>query len=168
MHTSETGPKTSTSSLYETDFYAWTQEQAQLLRNHQFDAIDLKNLIEEVESLGKQERRELENRLSILIGHLLKWEYQPEKRSRSWLNTIRVQRFDIGRLLKQNPSLKPYLEEAVQEVYFHKSVALASGETDLPKSTFPEECSYTWSEILDYEFYPGESSDLVKEWENKQ
>ncbi|MCT7951029.1 DUF29 domain-containing protein [Ancylothrix sp. C2] len=163
MHTSETGPKTSTSGLYETDFYAWTQEQAQLLRNRQFHAIDLENLIEEVESLGKQERRELENRLSILIGHLLKWEYQPERRSRSWLNTIRVQRFDIGRLLKQNPSLKPYLAEAVEEVYFNKSVALASGETDLPKRTFPAECLYTLAAILDEKFYPGETG----EWESE-
>ncbi|HEY9608608.1 MAG TPA: DUF29 domain-containing protein [Allocoleopsis sp.] len=81
-------------TLYETDFYAWTQGQAELLRNHHWSKLDLPNLIEEIESLGKQQRAELRNPLSILMGHLLKWEYQPTKRSRSWLNTIRVQRMD--------------------------------------------------------------------------
>ena len=96
-------------SLYETDFYAWTQEQANLLLHHEWSQLDLSNLIEEIESLGKQQRAELRNRLSVLIGHLLKWEYQPERRSRSWLNTIRIQRIDTLELLEENPSLKPYL-----------------------------------------------------------
>ena len=162
MHTSETGPKTSTSSLYETDFYAWTQEQAQLLRNHQFDSIDLENLIEEVESLGRQERRELENRLSILIAHLLKWEYQPEKRSRSWLSTIRVQRRDSSKLLRKNPSLKPDIDEIIIDAY-DNAKDLAMGETNLPKRTFPAECLYSVAEILDEKFYPGETG----EWESE-
>ncbi|MCT7951030.1 DUF29 domain-containing protein [Ancylothrix sp. C2] len=165
MQISESHPPTEKAGLYETDFYAWTQEQAQLLRNHQFDAIDLENLIEEVESLGKQERRELRNRLSILIGHLLKWEYQPERRSDSWLATIRIQRRDTLKLLKENPSLKPYLEEAVGEAY-ENGRDLAKLETKLAKSTFPTVCLYSFSEILDEEFYPGEASDLVKEWED--
>ncbi len=76
-------------SLYDKDFYAWTQEQAQLLRHHQWSQLDLPNVIEEIESLGKQQRQELRNRLSILIGHLLKWEHQSQQRSRSWLATIR-------------------------------------------------------------------------------
>lgn len=75
--------------LYEADFYAWTQEQARLLRNQQWSQIDLPNLVEEIESLGKQQRQELRNRLSVLLGHLLKWEYQPQRRSRSWLATLR-------------------------------------------------------------------------------
>ena len=104
-------------SLYETDFYAWTQEQAKLLRKCQWSQLDLPNLIEEIESLGKQERQELRNRLSILLGHLLKWQYQPQQRSRSWLSTIRVQRRDTQRLIQDNPSLKPYLQEAFQEAY---------------------------------------------------
>ncbi|PPK18774.1 DUF29 domain-containing protein, partial [Staphylococcus haemolyticus] len=79
-------------NLYETDFYAWTQKQANLLRHQQWNQLDLSNLIEEIESLGKQQRAELRNRWSVLIAHLLKWEYQLEKRSRSWLNTIRIQR----------------------------------------------------------------------------
>lgn len=151
-------------SLYETDFYAWTQEQVTLLRNEQWSQIDLQNLIEEIQSLGKQQRQELRNRLSVLIGHLLKWQYQSQRRSRSLLATLRIQRLDIAELLKDNPSLKPYLEEALRKAYL-KGVELAVGETDLPKRAFPVECSYSLSEIVDYDFYPGEPSKLVDESE---
>ncbi|MEG4327786.1 DUF29 domain-containing protein [Microcoleus sp. herbarium5] len=142
-------------SLYETDFYAWTQEQAKLLRKCQWSQLDLPNLIEEIESLGKQERQELRNRLSILLGHLLKWQYQPQQRSRSWLSIIRVQRRDTQRLIQDNPSLKPYLQEAFQEAY-QNGRDLAVGETDLPLKTFPPNCLYSLEEILDSRFYPGE------------
>jgi Domain of unknown function DUF29 len=147
---------------YETDFYAWTQEQADLLRTKQWSQIDLPNLIEEIESLGKQQRQELRNRLSVLIGHLLKWEYQPQhrSRSRSWLATLRVQRRDILRLLKDNPSLNSYVDEALQEAY-ENAKDLAMGETDLPEQTFPSNCLYSLSEILGDRFYPGELSELV-------
>lgn len=141
--------------LYETDFYAWTQEQAELLKQQEWSQLDLPNLIEEIESLGKQQRAELRNRLKVLIGHLLKWEYQASKRSRSWLSTIRIQRFDIAELLEENPSLKPYLQEALQAAYV-KGLALASGETNLPKKMFPTSCPYRLEEILRDGFYPGE------------
>ena len=149
-------------TLYETDFYAWTQGQAELLRNHHWSKLDLPNLIEEIESLGKQQRAELRNRLSLLMGHLLKWEYQPTKRSRSWLNTIRVQRMDTLELWEENPSLQPYLLEGLQKAY-RKGVALAAGETDQPDRTFPVDCPYTLDQILDDNFYPGELSDWVRE-----
>ncbi|MBN3892023.1 MAG: DUF29 domain-containing protein [Nostoc sp. JL31] len=151
-------------SLYETDFYAWTQEQVTLLRNEQWSQIDLQNLIEEIQSLGKQQRQELRNRLSVLICHLLKWQYQSQRRSRSWLATLRIQRLDIAELLEDNPSLKPYLEEALRKAYL-KGVELAVGETDLPKRTFPVECPYSLVEIVDYDFYPGEPSKLLDESE---
>ncbi|MCC5644065.1 DUF29 domain-containing protein [Nostoc sp. CHAB 5824] len=153
-------------SLYETDFYAWTQEQVTLLRNEQWSQIDLQNLIEEIQSLGKQQRQELRNRFSVLIGHLLKWHYQSGRRSRSWLATLRIQRLDIAELLEDNPSLKPYLEEALRKAYL-KGVELAVGETDLPKRTFPVECPYSLVEIMDYDFYPGEPSKLVDELEQE-
>jgi hypothetical protein len=76
-------------SLYESDFYAWTQKQAQLLRSHEWEHVDLENLVEEMETLGRQERRELVNRLGILLGHLLKWQFQSEHQSNNWLATIR-------------------------------------------------------------------------------
>jgi hypothetical protein len=151
-------------NLYETDFYAWTQEQASLLRKHQWSRLDLLNLIEEIDSLGKQQRQELRNRLSVLIGHLLKWEYQGQCRSRSWLATIRVQRRDTLRLLKDNPSLKPYLEDALPEAY-ENGRDLAMGETNLAEQTFPQQCPYSLTEILDNSFYPGEPSELVSESE---
>jgi signal transduction histidine kinase len=147
-----------TPNLYETDFYAWTQEQAQFLQLKQWDKIDLLNLIEEIESLGKRERAELRNRLSVLIGHLLKWHYQASKRTRSWLNTICVQRIDILELLKENPSLKFYLEEALQIAYI-KGIALAAGETNLPRKIFPDTCPYALEEILSDRFYPGEPAE---------
>ncbi|MGJ5632506.1 DUF29 domain-containing protein [Nostoc sp. CALU 1950] len=100
----------------------------------------------------------------MLIGHLLKWQYQSQRRSRSWLATLRIQRLDIAELLEDNPSLKPYLEEALRKAYL-KSVELAVGETDLPKRAFPVECPYSLSEIVDYDFYPGEPSKLVDESE---
>ena len=166
MPVPETNEKEATAapSLYETDFYAWTQEQASLLREHQWSELDLLNLIEEIESLGKQQRQELRNRLSVLIGHLLKWEYQSSMCSRSWLATIRVQRRDTLRLLKDNPSLKSYLQDVLLEAY-ENGKDLAMGETDLPEETFPVECPYSLTEILDNRFYPGEASELVSESE---
>ena len=166
MHVPETNPQTAipAPSLYKTDFYAWTQQQASLLHEHQWTQLDLLNLIEEIESLGKQQRQELRNRLSVLIGHLLKWEYQPQHRSRSWLATIRVQRRDTLRLLKDNPSLQPYLEDVLPEAY-ENGRDLAMGETDLPAQTCPLECPYRLAEILGDRFYPGNPSELVSESE---
>lgn len=138
---------------YQADFQAWTKEQIRVLRNQEWHKLDLENLIEEIETLGRQQRQELRNRLAVLMGHLLKWQYQSEQRSRSWLATIRVQRRDILRLIKENPSLKPYLEEALLEAY-DNARDLAMGETDLPEETFPRECQYLPQAILNPEFYP--------------
>lgn len=149
-------------NLYETDFYAWTQEQAISLRNREWSEIDLSNLIEEIESLGRQQRQELRNRLSVLIGHLLKWQFQPQYRSRSWLATLPIQRLDIAELLEDNPSLKPDLEAALCKAYL-KGVELALGETDLPRRIFPTQCPYSLAEILENRFYPGEPDELLQE-----
>ncbi|MEG3440289.1 DUF29 domain-containing protein [Pannus brasiliensis CCIBt3594] len=151
--------ETSISSLYEKDFHAWTREQADLLRERQWNRIDVENLIEEIESLGKQQRQELRNRLGVLLAHLLKWEYQPRKRSRSWLATIRLQRRDILRLLKANPSLNSYIEEALSEAY-HDARDLAMGETNLSDRTFPVERPYPWENIIAEDFFPGEPDTL--------
>ena len=149
-------------NLYDTDFYAWIVEQVVLLGDRQWNQVDLPHLIEELESLGKQQRQELRNRLSVLIGHLLKWEFQPHNRSRSWLATLRIQRLDIADLLDDNPSLKPYLEEALQKAY-RKGVELAVKETDLPRSDFPPSCPYSLMDILPENFFPGEPSELPHE-----
>ena len=137
--------------LYETDFYAWTQEQSVLLRKQAWDLLDTPNLIEEIESLGRKERQELRNRLGVLLGHLLKWQYQPEGHSNSWLATIREQRREIEFLLQENPSLKPYLADAVQKAY-ESGKDLAVRETNLPYERFPEVCPYTLEQALSANF----------------
>ncbi|MGB2924474.1 MAG: DUF29 domain-containing protein [Limnothrix sp.] len=149
-------------TLYEQDFYAWTQQQIELLKTQNWQDLDLENVIEEIASLGRQQRQELRNRLSILLAHLLKWEFQSQKRSRSWLATIRIQRIDIMDLLIDNPSLKPYAAEAIARAY-RKSISIAVQETDLPNQTFPRECPYLFDNILADDFYPGESSELIDE-----
>ena len=113
--------------------------------------LDIVNLVEEIESLGKQERRELENRLGVLIGHLLKWNYQQEKRSKSWKATIREQRKSIQRLINQNPSLKPYVEEAIAHAH-ELGLALVVKETPLDYSDLPTEPIYTIAQLLDLDF----------------
>lgn len=138
-------------NLYETDFYAWTLEQSQLLRDGNLQNLDIINLVEEIESLGKQQRQELRNRLGILIGHILKWEYQPQKRSKSWRVTIKIQRREIETLLLDNPSLKPYLPEAINKAY-KAGLDLVALETNLDYSDLPQECLYNTNQIFDPNF----------------
>jgi hypothetical protein len=142
-----------TSHLYETDFYGWTQEQVTRLKAQQWDQLDSVNLIEELESLGRKERQELRNRLGVLLGHLLKWQFQPDKRSNSWLGTIREQRVQIRLLLQDSPSLKPYLDEVFLAAY-ELGLALAIRETLLGEQVFPEECPYTPEQVMNPEFLP--------------
>jgi hypothetical protein len=138
-------------NLYEMDFYAWTLEQSKLLKEGNFEYLDITHLVEEIESLGRQERRELESRLGVLIGHLLKWDYQPEKRSKSWRATIREQRRSAQKLLLQNPSLKPYLLEIIADAY-ESGKNLVIGETPLDDSDLPENCPYTFEQLFDPNF----------------
>ncbi len=140
-------------SLYETDFYAWTQAQVKLLKSQQWDGLDTANLIEEVETLGRKERQELRNRLAVLIGHLLKWCFQPEQQSNSWLGTIREQRLQIKLLLADSPSLQPYLEPALSDAY-DLGVALAIRETQLNEQVFPMICPFSLAQVLDLRFLP--------------
>jgi hypothetical protein len=140
-----------TSQMYETDFYTWTLEQTKLLKQGELNQLDILNLIEEIESLGKREKQESRNRLGVLIGYLLNWEYQIGKRSNSWKATIREQRRRIKEHLQENPSLKSYLSEVVISAY-QDGVDLAIQETDLPDTTFPSENPYSISQILDPAF----------------
>ena len=151
-------------SAYESDFYAWTQEQAKFLQEEKWSCLDVPNLIEEIESLGRQERQELENRLGVLLGHLLKWEFQPSNRSRSWYATIREQRRRIRRLLDRSPSLQPYLHEAMTIAY-QDALDLAVRETSLSYKIFPQELPYTWEQLLGFEFLPGEQTESDEEWQ---
>ncbi len=138
-------------NLYETDFYGWTKEQAQLLQSGKWHNLDITNLVEELESLGKQQQQELKNRLGILIGHLLKWHYQPDHRSKSWRYTIQEQRLQILDLLAQNPSLKPHQAEAISKAY-QLGLLLVGKETPLDPKNFPSQCPYTLEQLLDSNF----------------
>jgi hypothetical protein len=139
--------------LYDHDFYAWTQEQAALLRKGAMQDLDLANLAEEIESLGKSQHRELGSRLDVLVLHLLKWSYQPRERSGSWRSTIRTQRRELRRLLQQNPSLRPLVPDAVADGY--PDACLDAGdETGLPPATFPATCPWTPEQVLDADFWP--------------
>jgi len=139
------------SNLYETDFYAWTLEQSKLLQVGDFKGLDVVNLVEEIESLGKQQRQELRNRLGVLIGHLLKWDYQPDKRSKSWRVTIQIQRREIQDILEDNPSLKPYLPEAIAKGH-RAGLDLVALETTLDYQDLPEDPIYTIEQLLSPDF----------------
>ncbi|MEA5509319.1 DUF29 domain-containing protein [Crocosphaera sp. UHCC 0190] len=141
------------SSLYDTDFYAWTQTQVNLIKTQEWHKLDSLNLIEEIEALGRKERKELRNRLAILLGHLLKWQFQSNKRSSSWLSTIREQRIQIRLLLQDSPSLKSYLDDVFLTAY-ELGLALAIRETRLGENIFPEICPYTLEQAVNPEFFP--------------
>lgn len=141
--------------LYETDFYAWTQAQAELLRAGRFDELDLRNLIDEVASVGGSEKREIESRLDILLAHLLKWKFQPGARTSNWQATLREQRMRIGRILKSSPSLKRYLAEVFSECYLSARL-VAAKETGIDFSLFPEKPPFTVEQTLDQKYFPKE------------
>jgi hypothetical protein len=138
---------------HDQDFYGWTQEQSRLLRAGRYEEVDFEHLIEEIESMGARERRELKSRLIVLLQHLLKWQFQPSHRSRSWLLTIKDQRRMIPDHLRDNPSLKPSLETLLEESYV-LAKGKAADETDIPESAFPDSCPWTLQEVMDSEFLP--------------
>jgi hypothetical protein len=140
-------------NLHDRDFHAWTETQARLLRARRFNEIDLESLIGELESMGASERRQLINRAAVLLAHLLKWRHQPAYRGRSWILTIKEQRRQLERHLRDNPSLRSRMDEFVAEAY-GDAVLVAAGETGLDESAFPESCPYTWEQIANPEFLP--------------
>ena len=144
-------------SLYDRDFYAWANEQAALLRAGRLAEADLENIAEEIESMGRSEKRELVSRLRVLLMHLLKWRHQPMLRSKSWSNTIAAQRDDIVDHLADNPSLKDKLPEVLTSAY-RKAILDAAAETGIDSSTFPSTCPWTYDQIMDAAFWPEETT----------
>ena len=140
---------------YEQDFYAWTEQQAELLRAGRWADLDVVHLSEELESMGAREKRELISRLAVLLSHLLKWQYQASRRGRSWELTITEQRGRILDLLADNPSLKhsERLLPAIRKAYKYATIR-AELETGLSGSSFPPGCPYRWEEIMDEHFLP--------------
>lgn len=141
------------SDLYERDFHAWANEQAALLRAGNLSAADITNIAEEIESMGRSERDQLTNRLGVLLAHLLKWRYQPERRGKSWRSTIREQRRRSARLMSKNPSLRPQIGDILAEAY-GDAVLIADRETDLAEGTFPTECPWSFDQMMDDMFWP--------------
>jgi hypothetical protein len=142
-------------SLYEQDFYAWTQQQARLLRERRWDDLDLENLIDEIESVGGSNKREIENRLTVLMAHLLKWAYQPGIRSASWRATINEQRRRIHLILRDSPSLKKYPALIFADQHLGARLEAAS-ETGIAFELFPEQCPFAIEQALDDNFLPDE------------
>ena len=145
----------SNSPLYEQDFYAWANEQAGLLRAGKLAQADIEHIAEEIESMGKTEKRELVSRLSVLLLHLLKWQFQPGRRGTSWQATIRLQRRDLTRHIRDNPSLKANLDEAISYAY-GSAIIEAVGETGLLEGTFPTACPWSFEQIMAEDFWPEE------------
>jgi hypothetical protein len=134
-------------ALYDEDLLAWAERQVAHLRAGQLDRLDAERVIDELQATAGKLRRELKNRLRILLAHLLKWEAQPKRRSRSGPATIVEQRDQIEALLEENPSLRPHLEEAARSVYA-RAVRLAAIETRLPRRAFPDDLPYAGGQTL--------------------
>ena len=132
---------------YHTDFFAWAQQQAALLRQGALSAIDLENLAEEIESMGRSQRDATGSHLVIVIMHLLKWVYQPERRGNSWRDSVVNGRIQIDDLLENNPSLRPQIQSLIEKAYL-KAKRYAGQETRLPVTTFPDQCPFTTEQII--------------------
>ncbi len=141
--------------LYEADFYAWTQHQAALLRKNTWDELDAANIAEELESLGRRDKRELGSRLQVLLVHLLKWRYQPERREygHSWYDTIVEQREQIGDLLADSPSLRTQVPDLLL-LRYARARRRALHDTGLPEEGVPQACPWTVEQVLDETFWP--------------
>lgn len=132
---------------YEHDFYRWTQTQAELLRRGQFADVDLSHVAEEIESMGKSDRRAISSYLHGILVHLLKWQYQSGRRSRSWENSIDNNRRQVERITRDSPSLSAQIPELIAAEYA-SARRTASRQTRLPLATFPESCPFTIKQVI--------------------
>ena len=140
-------------SNYEQDFYAWAMKNAVLLRQRRFAEIDADNIAEELESMGRSEKRELVNRLAVLLTHLLKWRHQPNRRGNSWRYTIKEQRRAVFKSLRDNPSLRSQLPEYLNEAY-EDALLKVIKQTGLDEGAFPPACPFTLDQLMDDDFWP--------------
>ena len=146
-------PVKTQTKLYEQDFCLWIETTANLLKERRFSQLDIENLIEEIETMGRSEKNALESNLIVVFLHLLKWQYQPDKRSRSWKSSIFEHRRRIHKAFKNSPSLKPFFASIFPECYKYGRKQ-ASIETGLSLAVFPTESPFTIDEILDEDFLP--------------
>lgn len=140
-------------TLYEQDYYLWLTQTARQLSDGKWSEVDISNLVEEIKDMGKSERRALVSNLTVVLLHLLKYNYQPTHRSNSWLASILEHRLRLKKQLRESPSLKVYLEEVFAECY-GDAVLRATVETGLPANTFPTESPFSIEDSLNIEYLP--------------
>src|ERR1700722_14431185 len=140
-------------SNYDSDFYAWANEQAALLRAGRLGQADIEHIAQEIESMGRTEKRELASRLVVFLRHRLKWRFQPTGRVSSWKASIRVQRLDLAEHLKDNPSLKTIVPQAIATA-FEGTIIEAADETKLAESDFPVLCPCGFDQFVVARFWP--------------
>lgn len=138
---------------HEDDLYGWAVENASLLKQGKFNEADMEHIIQEMETLGRSNKRELVSRLGVLMAHLMKWQYQADKRNKSWKGTIERQRIEISAVLEENPSLKSQIKEIIPKAYKY-ALAILEEETPLDIQSLPSNCSYDFDQIIDDAFYP--------------
>jgi hypothetical protein len=138
---------------YDADFFRWTQSTAEMIRQGRLAEVDLEHVAEEIEDMGKRDRREVRSRLIVLVMHLLKWEFQPELRTASWRSTIGEQRMQIELIILDSPSLHRLPSDELAATYTH-AVERAIAQTGLDGDRFPQSCPYTAEQILDGGFFP--------------
>ena len=139
--------------IYDRDYYLWLQHTIELIKEGKFDEVDTVNLIEEIKDMGRSEQRSIESNLVVVLLHLLKYKYQPHKRTNSWKSSIREHRRRISKAFKASPSLKNYFESVFDECY-QDSREQAADETGFALSTFPSECPFSISQVLNSNYLP--------------
>jgi Domain of unknown function DUF29 len=147
-------PPTSNAPAYEDDFVAWLEDQARHARRGEIDALDLENIAEELEGMARSDRREIRNRLTVLLIHLLKYLVQSNRRSRSWIGTIGEQRRRILSIIDDSPSLRSFPQSVLNECYAQARSGCAD-ETGIPEASIPEECPFELKAVLDPRWLPG-------------
>jgi hypothetical protein len=138
----------SAGARYDRDLYSWALEQAALLRAGRIAEADALNIAEELDDVSNEQYDKLESALRLILLHLLKWDHQPNRRSRSWRATILVQRNRVRKVLRKNPGLKPLIDEAVNEAYEDARIE-ATAETQLAYETLPKACPYSWAQLME-------------------
>jgi hypothetical protein len=153
-HLISTEPTGEQRSLYERDYYTWALQQARALKEHRLEELDWENLSDEVESLAKAERREFRSRLEALLEHLLKWQFQANRRSRSWRTTVAQQRLKIGEHLDENPGLKPAVAEVLAQAYKAARLEVTGRFLGRSEPQPPDSCPWTFEQVMDEQFWP--------------
>jgi hypothetical protein len=138
---------------YDRDFNLWIEQTVDLLKAGRFEALDIDNLVDELESMSRRDKREIISRIDVILMHLLKWKYQPTQRSLSWESSIQNNRTEIWRIIEDSPSLKSYPETVLDKAY-QAALKGAIRETQLNYETFPTSCPFSVDEILDENFFP--------------